>query len=74
MGEVGVDAPISRLVGIGQCASGDVFLNTGMIEFGLDGAETGFDVPQAFPVGDLCECHAQELVSTREALHFVIVR
>jgi hypothetical protein len=43
-----------------------------MVALGRLRAETGFDVPQAFPIGQLCEGHAQELVETTEGAHVEI--
>ncbi len=43
-----------------------------MIELGLLGAQTDFDVAQAFPIGELREGHAQLLIEAREALEFVL--
>jgi len=39
-----------------------------VVEFGLHGPQTGFDVPQTFPARQLCEGHAQELIHACEAL------
>jgi hypothetical protein len=62
LGEVGVDSPVSCLVGVGQGTSGDFASDADMIEFRLYGAKTSFDVAQAFPVGKLCESHTAELI------------
>ena len=37
-----------------------------MVELGLMGAQTGFDVAQAFAVGQLREGHAEKLIEVRK--------
>ncbi|MEY4961230.1 MAG: hypothetical protein RL610_1409 [Pseudomonadota bacterium] len=39
-----------------------------MIELGLMSAQTGFDVAQPLAVGQLRECHAEELTEMRKRL------
>lgn len=34
--------------------------------------QAGFDIPQAFPVGELCEGQAQELVETGKGFDFMV--
>jgi len=43
-----------------------------VIELRLGPAETGFDVPKAFPIRELGEGHAKELVQTGEGYHLVV--
>lgn len=43
-----------------------------MIEFVVLCAQAGFDIPEAFPVGELGEGQAQELVETGEGFDFVM--
>jgi hypothetical protein len=43
-----------------------------MIQFGLHGFQTGFDIPQAFPIGKLSEGHAEILIEATEFLYFVM--
>lgn len=47
LSKIGVDAPVAGLVGMGQGVSGDLALDSEMIEFGRGGPEAGLDVPQA---------------------------
>ena len=72
LGEVGPDAPVSGLVGVGQGASGDSATDAGMIELRLHGAQTRFGVAQTFPVGELCEDHTKELIEAGKFPHPVI--
>lgn len=66
-GEVLIDAPVAVLVGIRQRALGDAAANAQMVELGGMRAQTGLDIAQAFPVGQLCKGHAQKLVEVRES-------
>jgi len=66
MGEIGVDAPVVTFVGVGQSASGDSSMQAGVIQLRSHRSQTRFDVPQTFAVGQLRECHAEELVEARE--------
>ena len=43
-----------------------------MIELGLLGTKTGFEVAETFPEGKLCEGQAEELIQTSEALNLVV--
>jgi len=43
-----------------------------MIEFRLRHAKTCFDVPEAFSIRELSECHAEKLIQTGKRDHFVI--
>src|SRR5262249_54063927 len=61
------DAPIVGAVGIGQGAPRDLSPEPGMIELGLEGAQTRLDVAQAFAKGQLRECQTEKLIPTREA-------
>ena len=60
-------APVAVLVGIRQRALGDAAANAQMVELGGMRAQTGLDIAQAFPVGQLCKGHAQKLVEVRES-------
>ena len=72
MGKIRIDSPVSFLVCIGKSASRDLASNASVIEFGFLGTQTCFDIPQAFPVGDLCESHAEELIETKESPDLII--
>ncbi len=62
LGEVGVDSPVPHLIGIGQGISGDLPPYAHVIEFVLGAPETGLNISQAFPVGQLGKRHAEKLV------------
>jgi hypothetical protein len=64
--EIGIDPPIVNAVGIGQRAPRNLASKASMMQFRSQGAETRFDVPQAFAKGERCESQAPELVVTRE--------
>ena len=66
LAKVGINAPVSFFVGVGERASRDLGSDSCMVKFGLHSAETGFDVSQALAVGQLCECHAAKLICAEE--------
>ena len=72
LGEVGVDAPVPRLVGVGQCVARDRAANAHVVELAPLGAQACLDVAQALPVGQLGEGHAAELVEAGERLDLVM--
>ena len=70
--EVSEDAPVPGFVGIGHGAPRHVAADAGVIELGLHGPQTGFDIPQAFAIGQLSESHAQKLVEAGESSDSVV--
>jgi hypothetical protein len=70
--KVGVDAPISFFVGIGQRASRNSAANPYMIKLGLHGPQACLDVAKTLPVRQLSEGHAKELIETRKTLNPVL--
>src|ERR1700675_5088209 len=60
--EIGVDAPVSVVIGLGQCIACDVSPNPNVVQFGLQGVQTDFDVAQAGSVRQLGKGHAQKLI------------
>jgi hypothetical protein len=66
LGEVGIDSPVVRRVGVGQRTPRDLAAKSGVVQLGLQGAQARFDVPQAFAEGELRESQAQELVAARK--------
>jgi hypothetical protein len=67
-----IDAPIARLVRVGQRAACHHSPNTQVVELGRMRTKTGFDVAQALPISELCESHTAELVRTAEIANPVI--
>ena len=72
LGEVGVDAPVAVLVGVGQRVPGDPSPDAHVIQLGANGPQARFDVPQALPEGQLREGHAEELVEAGETQDLVV--
>ena len=72
LGEVGHDAPVARLVRIGQGAPCHAAPDAHVVELGLHGPEAGLDVAQALAVRQLGESQAEELIETREAPDLVV--
>jgi hypothetical protein len=60
--KVGVDAPVVRVVGVGQSGFAHATAKAHMVELCLYGAEAGLDVAQTFAIGQLGEDHGQKLV------------
>ena len=48
--EIGMDAPVAILIGLGQSIARDCAAKAQMIEFGFDGVQTGFDIAEAVSV------------------------
>ncbi len=61
LSEIGEDAPVARLVGVGERAAGGGLANAAVIEFGSQSAQTGFDVAQTLAPGQLGKSHDDEL-------------
>ena len=70
LGKIGIDAPVAHRVGIGQRITSHRRTDPEMIELGTLRAQAYFNVPKTLPKGQLSEGHAQELIQTREGLHF----
>jgi hypothetical protein len=70
--EIGVDAPIAVLIGLGQGVASDVPSEACVIQLGLQGVQTDFDVAQADSVSQLCKGHAQKLIEAREPAGAII--
>jgi len=62
--KIGVNPPIVRSIRVGQSASRNPSPKTRVIQLGFEGPQTGLDVPQAFPKGELRKRQTQELVAT----------
>ena len=72
LSEVGVDSPVAKLLGVGEGGAGNSTSEAHMIELGLLGAQTGFDVAQTCAIGELSESSTQELIPTREIFDVAI--
>ncbi len=58
LSEVGMDAPVAQLVGVGQGAARYIAPDAHVVELGILGTQTGLDVAQALAIGELGEGHA----------------
>lgn len=72
LSEVGIDFPGARFVGVGQRAPRNLSPESGVIEFGLESAQAGFDIAQAVAERELGESHGEKLIEARKGLHFVV--
>jgi len=70
--EVGVDAPVVRLVGIGQRRPRDLAAKAHVIELALHRAQTGFDVAETLAERQLGKGQTKELIEAGKSAHFVI--
>jgi len=61
LGKVAEDAPIARLVGIGQGAAGGRLANATVVEFGTQSAQARFDIAQTLAPGQLSKRQHDEL-------------
>ena len=65
-GEIFPESPVPLLVGIGQGGLGNSLSKTKMVESFAPCVETGGDIAQTFPPGQLRKSHADQLLSTTE--------
>jgi len=66
LGEIGKDAPVAIFIGIGQRAAGGGLADAGVVEFGAEGHQAGFDVAQTFAPGQLGKRQHEELFISGE--------
>ena len=64
--EIGEDAPIPPLVGIGQGTAGRLGANAAVIDLRAQRLQAGLDVAQTLPEGQLCKRQNQKLVVARQ--------
>lgn len=72
LGEVAIDSPIARFVGIRQGAARDYAAETHMVEPPTLGSQADDNIAEAFAVRKLCKDHAQKLIPTGEGLDAMI--
>ena len=72
LGKVAVDSPVARLVGIGQCGSGNGLSEAQPITTFGACIQTHLNVAQTFPGGKLHKGQAQELFAAREVPDFIV--
>ena len=68
----GVNAPVAGFVGVGQRGAGNVAAQSQMVELSLARTQAGFDIPQAFAIGQLGEGQTEKLIPAGEAADFVV--
>ena len=72
LGELGIDAPIARLVGIGKRGTADRFAKPHVVEFGCLGGQAGLNVTQTLAVRQLGERHDLILSGAGQLSHRVV--
>ena len=71
-GEIFPESPVPLLVGIGQGGLGNSLSKTKMVEGFASGVETGGDIAQSFPPGQLRKSHTDQLLSATEMPNFAL--
>lgn len=72
LSKVGINSPVSDLVGMSQSIARDISSETHMIKFSLSRTKTCFDVSKALPIRQLSEGHTEKLVPAREMFDLVV--
>lgn len=72
LSEVGINSPVSGLIGMCKGIAGDLSPDAQVIESGLGCPKADLDISEAFPVGKLSEGHAEVLIPAGKADHLVI--
>ena len=72
LSEIGINSPISGLIGMGKGIARHLPPDAQMIKPGRGYPQAGLNISQAFPVGELSKRHAKILVPAGKADHFVI--
>jgi len=72
LGEIGIDPPIARFVGVSQVAARDAAANAHVIEPVFHRQKTSLDIAEAFPISQLSEGKAKELIEAEEVLDLVV--
>ena len=66
LGEIGKDTPVAIFVGIGQRAAGGGLADAGVVKFGAERRQAGFDVAQTFAPSQLGKRQHEELFISGE--------
>lgn len=64
LSKVGVNAPVANLVRVGKRIAGNSTAYPHVVQLVLLGTQAGFDIPETFAVGQLCEGHAEVMVES----------
>ena len=66
LSKIGKDTPVAIFVGIGQSAAGGGLADAGVVEFGAEGRQAGFDVAQTFAPSQLSKRQHEEVFVSGE--------
>ncbi len=72
LGEVGIDPPVSALVGIGQGGPFHGGANTHVLQLGGLRRQTGLDIAQAFAIGQLGKSQDPKVFGAGQGTHTII--
>jgi len=70
--KIGVDSPVAMLVGVGQGVARNLAPEAHMIELGLLGTKTSFDIAETFAIGELSKGQTEELIPAGEIFDVAI--
>src|SRR5262249_4462219 len=70
--KIGVDSPITQLIGMSERISGDLAANTHVVQLRRPGSQTRFNISKALAIRQLRKSHRQKMIPARETVHFVI--
>ena len=62
LSEIGIDPPVPVFVGVCQRVARNLSSEAHMIELGLLGTKTSFDIAEAFAISELSKCQTEELI------------
>jgi len=74
LGDVGVDAPVPGFVGVGQCAARHRRADPHMEQLRMKTPQAGLDVAEAFPIGQLSEQHAKQMIPAGKRTNMLVSR
>jgi hypothetical protein len=72
LGEVSEDAPVTRLIGVGQSGAGYAGTKAHVVQLTAHRADASFYVAQALAISQLCESHGKELLPAGEFLRIPV--
>ena len=72
LSKLGINEPVSVLIGIGQSVAGDFPADPQMVQSGPRCPEAGFDISQTLSKGELGKRHTEILIPAGEADHLAI--
>ena len=72
LSEVGIDAPISFLVGISECRSGNRLADARVVQLARKRSQAVLNITEAFPTCELSETHHQKMLPASKLSYSVV--